>query len=126
MLNIFGNIKGDNRCPIKLTLTAKCLILLGDRNDSSSKFELFRKKILIEGSAIKKISEYLDKYPFDEKLTLACLDLFVILMKEIELPIYEILYEGKNGMFEILIKYLRETQIPGYFYSQRVSFYNLI
>lgn len=122
ILKIFGNVNNDNRCPIKLTLAAKCLILLSDRSDKSdSKFELFRKKIIIEGQVIKRISFYLRKYPFDEKLTLACLDLFAILMKEIELPLYEILYNGEERLFEILIGYLNETNVKGYFYSQRVS-----
>jgi hypothetical protein len=119
LLDIFKN---KEKCPIILTLACKCLILLcsNKQENNINIGDLFRKKILIEGEIIDRIADYLKEYAFDEKLVLCCLDLFSLIMKEIELPINDKLY-GDLKLYEILRDFLSNPKIPGLFFSQRVS-----
>jgi hypothetical protein len=124
LLEIFINKDEKEICPSKLILSSKCLILLCG-NGGNNPADLYRKKILIEGNIIDKIALYLKHYAFDEKLVLCCLDLFSLIMKEIEVPIEDKLYHNNDlSLYPILKDFLsnsKKKKLPGFFFSQRVS-----
>jgi hypothetical protein len=107
------------RCPSTLTLACKCLTFLVSR-DSDKKNRI---KLVEEGEIIKTIAEYLDLYDYEEKLILCCLDLFSYVLPEASLKIYDYLYGVQERLIVRLKKFLKCTDVPGTYYSQRVKYF---
>lgn len=117
MISTLVEIYADTRrCPMTLTLVAKCLCAL-IANDSDKK----NKIILIQEDIVPKISIYFEHYDYDEKLLVTSLEILYFVLPELKLKVIEYLSGVHNvNLIKSFKNFLKDTKVPGTYYSQRV------
>jgi hypothetical protein len=116
LLSYIAAIFNDARkCPITLVIASKCLCSLVAKDIDKT-----NKLILIAENVVFSIAKYIELYDYDEKVVMNCLELFSSILPEIKLTLSEVLY-GDCKLIEKLKAFINKPNVPGTFYSQRVS-----